>query len=417
MHKWLAFGAVFAALPASVVYAQDLAVGDDITQAAPESTDVILQDFSDTTGSITRAYAASEGIDEKEAAKQLRAMRKADRVSEKLRRKYGADFVGLEYMHVGGKLKIKALKASLKDKDKDDSNKIAKDEGLEYEFSVSNAALSLSQAESLSDRIRAVIKPLDPSADFSLDKETGDLTIIGERQLVDPALLSFVPGKVSFKRGNAILAAENLIAGSAWNGKVSASVNAYCTMGFKALSPSGATGAITAGHCDQNSPAEFNPFLKTDYGASSGRKLLWKAGDQWIGNGLDVQFHTLGNSDDSVRAYYYNGEASAPIYSTASTYPAEGDYFCFFGRKTNKFLCGYVGKPRSSAGYGSNFYTVLSSGRGPLAQGGDSGGPVVMGDEAKGIIHAYDGVTGDLIFNDLLSMKNKAGLKFYALTR
>jgi hypothetical protein len=60
---------------------------------------------------------------------------------------------------------------------------------------------------------------------------------------------------------------------------------------------------------------------------------------------------------------------------------------------------------------------VLSAGRGPLVQTGDSGGPVVQGNEAKGIIHAYDPVSGDLIFNDLQSIRVKTGMKFYSLTQ
>lgn len=189
-------------------------------------------------------------------------------------------------------------------------------------------------------------------------------------------------------------------------------------MGLKALSPGGRTGHITAGHCHPNSPAEFNPFPESFYGDIDGRRISFNLDDEWIGNGVDAQLHQTVESGDSSLAYYHDGSRSVPIYSTANVYPRSGDYYCFYGRASNLFQCGCVAVgTRSSGVYGSPFYAILSSGRGPLVKTGDSGGPVVMGNEAKGIIHAYDANTGDMLFNDVQSMREKTGLKFYAIVR
>lgn len=377
-----------------------------------ESTVPKFVDFNDENSMIVDEYAKTNGIDRKEAFKQLRAMRRGDRLEERLQRQFGDDFVSIQYIHNNGRLRVKVVKANHRNTDAGNARASAAAENIDYDVETAATPLTRSGYDKLERDVAAKLKSIDPTAHFELDRGTGALTILSKLP-IDKSAFSFAPSTVEVRADFQIILASNAMAGSSHNHQVSTTETGICTMGFK-TTYNGTVGIITAGHCG-DSPTKFDPYYDSHYSSSTGSKLNFVR--QWISGGLDVQFHTLAETDDAVLAYYWDGSVSKPIYSVATTYPKAGDYYCWWGRATHKQLCGYVGTTTfNSAIYGTPFYRVLSSGRGPLAITGDSGGPVTMGSEAKGIIHAYDGVSGDLYFNDMQNMRVKAGLAFHYQT-
>lgn len=391
------------------------AIGEDATDdGSVEVLGNLDPAFTDGNGKIVAAFASTKGIGEAEAAKQLRAMVEARRLIPQFEEEFGDDFAGMIFKHGGGSLEINVRKLNASPQDQEKVQTILDTTGIQYEGAVVQSVLSELTGGQLFQRLRSVLSGIDRNADFSIDLGTGDVTIYSDLPIISRTLLAFIPGDINVEKGADLILTTNLIAGSAWNGRRSRpSRLTSCTMGFKALHPDGRTGAITAGHCDDNSPAEFNPYANRDYGDAGGNRLSYSAGDEWTSNGLDVQFHTLGESDDTILAYYWDGNQSKKLTGMASTAPPEGDYFCWYGRATG-WNCGYSGKPRYSSAYGGYFQRILSNGRGDLLSEGDSGGPVVQGSIGWGILHAYEESSGDALFNDLAAMRSKIGFKFYS---
>lgn len=295
--------------------AQPAAAGAGLTPA-DDATVPKFKDFGDESSPIVDEYAKTKGIDRKEAIRQLRAMRRGDRLEERLQRQFGDDFVSIQYLHEGGRLKIRVVKANRRDGDEGNARSSAAAENIDYEVETAAAPLTRSGLNKLERDIAAKLKTIDPSADFELNRATGALTILSKLP-IDKGAFSFVPGPVEVRADSNIVLATNVIAGSSHNHLKSTGDTGICTMGLK-TTYNGTVGIITAGHCG-DSPSKFDPYYTSDYYSSTGNKLNFVR--QWTTGGLDVQFHTLAEADDAALAYWWDGSVSQPIYSVATTYP------------------------------------------------------------------------------------------------
>lgn len=191
-------------------------LGIDIpTTDFKEALDITGEDFTDDGGAIVDAFADSKGIDRLEALKQLKAKRKADKTELKMRRKFGEDFVGLEFDHAGGKLKIRIQKANLKKMDKAEAQSILKSDAIEYESEMISVPVSRSALVQLERRIYSTLRAIDPSADFKFLNSNASAVIYSDAT-IEPSIFSFVPRGVELRGASQIvLASEYMIGGSA----------------------------------------------------------------------------------------------------------------------------------------------------------------------------------------------------------
>lgn len=230
--------------------------------------------------------------------------------------------------------------------------------------------------------------------DFAIDSENGVVTLGAAEDTALQALVFQAGGSLvlnlRFDPDFKIVLTTYSIAGQAWNAPDGD--NALCTTGFSVYNTSPTTaayGATTAGHCYVNTPAEFNPYMNTAYGAASGNGLAFRTDWEWIGNGLDIQFHTLRETGDETAPYYWNGTSSVPVASSFKTEPQPGTSLCKWGRVTG-WDCGTVGGRVYHTAYGTDLDDAFYTLRNPnvsMSEPGDSGGPVAIGQQAFGWTH------------------------------
>ncbi len=386
------------------------AVGVDAGAAIGETVAIEFGEFDDPGDRVAQALAQEESISLAEAAQRLKIMHDANRLAARLERDDPENFAGIQFERAGGQFRIVSLAKTTPARTSANSfNGRAVAAGIPTQIIDTVARVSVADEQRLAALLVVQLRQLDPDADFSIDRVTGLTTIYTENSAVNAALVSQglnLPGAITIERGKSIVLTVNVVAGSSWIGRDGNTND--CTVGFKVVDQTtNIKGMTTAGHCDNNTPAEFNPYADRAYGASGGRPLTYVA--EWITGGLDVQWHTVATADTSL-AYFWDGTQSLPVRNYSSGVPNPNSYLCFYG-KYGGYKCGYTGTQRYDATYGGYFQRILSSGRGPLSTPGDSGGPVVQGDTAWGWIHGYESSSGDLIFMNIQSLISGTNLR------
>tara|TARA_R110002051_G_scaffold1221_5_gene6722 strand:+ start:882 stop:2021 length:1140 start_codon:yes stop_codon:yes gene_type:complete len=158
-----------------------------------------------------------------------------------------------------------------------------------------------------------------------------------------------------------------------------------CTTAF-GVSGSGITGVSQAGHCVQLQPGgSWTGTTVTTQGASlttrnalwdSTRDFMWAAGTGHSGTNL-----------------FYDGQGDRAVTSTATALPANGSTMCKYGRSTG-YACILVtnNSYRGTDAAGNIIGPIVELGgtSGNIAQCGDSGGPIFLGNQAHGITSRGD---------------------------
>jgi len=375
--------------------------------------------FIDPGNYTARSIAKLEGISLKEAKRLLRAQQRSGLLLESLSVQFPDTFLGLRFDRGPGRLR--ALFTG-DDTPQDIVSQAARAAGMSEYVEVAPAAMSRKDEREFGDRLLADLRQTGHQhIDFTIDPENGTVSLGTTEDAALKALVEATGGslvhKVLFEPDMTFDLTAYAIAGEAWNAPYGD--NALCTTGFSVYSSGfAAYGTTTAGHCDINSPAEFNPYMDTLYGDGNGRSLVFRR--QWIGpgadgSGLDIQFHTLGLSGDQPGPYYWNGNQSVPVAHSAAVQPSQT--LCKWGR-TTKWTCGVVGAQTVCDDiYGCGYYTLINTQIPAVSEGGDSGGPVVSGQTAYGWIHGKVNKTisaapiGSAVFLSIAHVYNNTDLR------
>ena len=156
--------------------------------------------------------------------------------------------------------------------------------------------------------------------------------------------------------------------------------NGYlCSVGFPAISSAGTPIFFTAGHCTQGRPGftsngdrlgttRVSRYPGDDWGSVN------VTGRSWVLRGRVDRF---GGSDVRVR-----GWSNAPVGTTV----------CKSGRTTH-WTCGKITARNVSVNYGDGFVTGLFA-HSACVEEGDSGGPVMAGNLAQGLISGAANLNG-----------------------
>lgn len=349
--------------------------------------------FSDPGNYTARSVAELKGISVAEAKRLLHAQQRSGLLIESLSVQFPDTFLGVRFDRGPGK--IRTLFTG-NDTPQDVVSEAAKAAGMSESVEVAPAAMSRKDEHELGDRLQAALRQAGRGDfDFTIDPENGVITLGTTEDAALQTLVEETGGslvrEVLFDPGVEVVLTTYSIAGQAWNAPDGTSPT--CTTGFSVYhSDLAFYGATTAGHCNVDSPSEFNPYMNSVYGDPSGNRLVFR--QQWIGNGLDIQFHTLGESGDETAPFYWNGTQSIPVRQSYKTAIQPTTELCKWGRETG-WTCGTVANATVCDDiYGCGYYELLNA----RTEFGDSGGPVVSGQTAYGWIHGKRTATGAGIF-------------------
>jgi len=145
----------------------------------------------------------------------------------------------------------------------------------------------------------------------------------------------------------------------------------YCTTGFS-VAKSGTYGFVTAGHC-QNDRSYTQPENGLTYNAP------YKA--QHRGDWGDFQWHTTPH--DEYAEFYTTSTGHRDVLGYDGSI-AEGDYVCKYGR-TSGYGCGYVKNNNVNVTFDGITHRRLVAMRTYFTEGGDSGGPWFLVNDAMGV--------------------------------
>jgi hypothetical protein len=373
--------------------AQQSGVGNGIISVASKVDDSgqIAIEFTDPGNETAKQVAAALGITVGEATSRLKAQARAARLVDRLTRRFPDSFAGLMF-GPGHSLRIRALfKGNVNAADVTSEANAA---GLGQPVETAPAKMSQADERGFTSRFSNAARGLGKRATFSVDLESGRLTIAGP---LDEALRAAAEqaGKglisdISFDPTAVPVPTASLIAGEAFNSSLTSDPEANCTTGFSVST--GTYYTTTAGHC-ANGTAESNEYPQanpqTTYGSPGGHRINY--GGEYKTNGVDVQWMSPASTADQTGPFYWNGTSSIGVASTFKTEPQLGYSVCKFGRITG-WGCGAIAAKTYDSAYGGYIYKV-SNGSYDLSLEGDSGGPVVNGSVAYGWIHARDSST------------------------
>ena len=379
---------IACAVVTTAAYAQERSIaGGDVTKSAVvvDTTTDIDPDFSDPGDHTVTGVASLLGVSVAEARSRLQTQQRSALLIQRLSTEFPDTFTGLRFSQ-GPTLRITAL-FKRGGATEGAITSAARDAGITHPVELGIAAMSRADENLVGSRLLAELRRIGrTNIDFMIDPEAGTITLGAPPDDVLRALVSAVSGglitETRFSPDIEVVPSTFSIAGQFWNAQ--SGNYPLCTTGFSIQNTTTVTrGATTAGHCDLNSPAEFNIYNNTAYGDGGGNRLVFQT--QWISGGLDIQWHTMGETDDGTESYYWNGNNSTVITSTFKLEPQAGQTLCKFGR-TTLWDCGTTGGRVWDGDYGGYFYTIDHPSV-SMSEGGDSGGPVVAGQQAWGWTH------------------------------
>jgi hypothetical protein len=182
-----------------------------------------------------------------------------------------------------------------------------------------------------------------------------------------------------------------------------------CTSGFN-VKYKNTDSIVTTGHCDDTMTLSGVTF-----------KLVERTYRDSYQFGLDLQIMSATGTHAYPNEVFGSATMRVVINSAPDTltYPIDWP-ICVYGATTNAQRCGKI-KAKSVALKDNNGITnavnrgVSDDGK-AFNQGGDSGGPVLVGNTAIGLIKAKGSAIADLYFVDLAGLNNAQGGLTYVAT-
>jgi hypothetical protein len=154
----------------------------------------------------------------------------------------------------------------------------------------------------------------------------------------------------------------------------------YCTTAFS-VAKNGTYGFVTAGHC-QNDRSYTQPEDGLNYNAP------YQA--QHRGDWGDFQWHTT--SHPELAEFYTTSTGHRDVLGYDGSI-AEGDYVCKYGR-TSGYGCGYVKDANVNVTFDGITHKRLVAMRTYFTEGGDSGGPWFLVNDAMGVHSGWVNLDG-----------------------
>lgn len=347
------------------------------------------EQFVDQGNLQAKELAARENISIGEATRRLRLEHNAAKAARRLAQQYPDTFGGMEVDPNSSGIRFKAHFVG--GSSPENRGKIAtasSDPEVTSSTDVVSSALSVSAVKQLGASLVQQIRRASIEADVGVDPFTGRVTFLAKdsgalRNAISQGSIT-APADYAIEQSNGIVSTTTLIAGAAWNAPYGNA--ALCTTGFAVIYNSVTKGISTAGHCDINSPAEYNATFSSMYGNTGGVPLTFK--QEWTSNNVDFQWHTA-SSSNPISPEFWEGSTSVTVSGVAQS--LSGETLCKFGRTTYK-TCAKINSQWffDKNGYGY-FLRLDNTAPGAfLTKEGDSGGPVFSGSIAKGWIHGRD---------------------------
>jgi len=200
------------------------------------------------------------------------------------------------------------------------------------------------------------------------------------------------------------------VRGKSWAITTGGTVNSSATLGFNIVHvPSNVRGVLTAGHFDEckftvtvTSCTKNSPATDTNTGAT----LDFQA--QRLGGDYDYEWRTSGGNTFTNQIWYGAYMTVTQVYDVEA-YQPNTLTVCKYGARTG-YTCGLVENPReyvSDPNYGIDGYyaRVKNNATGPMADEGDSGGPVFGNYTAFGLVEAK--ITGGSYIDQMVFMPIK----------
>jgi streptogrisin C len=149
--------------------------------------------------------------------------------------------------------------------------------------------------------------------------------------------------------------------------------NARCSVGFSATGPNGSKHIITAGHCTQDGTLVL----------SDGQELGRVAGGTF---NTDGDFGLIDLTDTTANTTpFVDTRDGGPIVVTGTEPAALGASVCRSGSSTG-FACGEITSQDETVNYGNGDIVRGLTRTSVCGEAGDSGGPVVSGTQAQGVL-------------------------------
>lgn len=342
--------------------------------------------FSDTNGSTISELASYEGITAAEAEQRLRSQSTAAATS---------------YVNGG-----------------DHFNEIATADitPLSGGLGVADTARRVRQdREILADAGIAILKKAGIDATIEMGSATDPVAVLSTdpdrlKRILKRKNLSLPEGLV-VRSGDPIMPTATQITwsgGSKLNSKVG-----ICTAGFGAIYLEGTSrikGMTTAKHCGYTNQLDL-------YSVSAFQPSAFTANvERYVATVLqDLQFAKFVDQNNNFSSSLFNdGASKGGQVVRGGIYARTGTFLCKYGRSTGR-TCGYVEFSTYRNGDGT-FFKVSSknaSAQKPLAKGGDSGGPVFLGNLMAGQVYGV-GPDGSMYFSPSSQWKAlMPNLRFY----
>lgn len=361
--------------------------------------------FADPGNLQAKALASREGISVGEATRRLRMVHKAGQLARRLERQSPESFSGMEVVETSTNVRFMArFVGGDKPENRARLETGRPDAELQGQLDVADASLSRSALVQTGDRLIREVRAAGVDADVAVNPFTGLVQFLAKDAAAMRAAIEGgavrPPANYRIEQSEGIIPTTTLIAGAAYNAQFGN--YAECTTGFAVLQSGTTRGISTAGHCDINSPAQYNGAFASHYGDAGGVTITYK--QEWITNNLDFQWHTVA-SPHAVSPEYWDGASAITV--TGAGQSLSGETLCKFGRTTGK-TCGKVDPAwHWDVNYTGYFLRLNTSAPGTfLTLEGDSGGPVFSGSIAKGWIHGRDG-TGNAYYMPVTELYNK----------
>lgn len=320
-------------------------------------------------------YAADQGITLDEAIRRLRLQELTGELATKLMANEEHRFAGLWIQHTPTfRIIVQLTSGTIETIQPYLANSI-----LTSEIEVRNVRVPLATLRMDQEFAIRTLQKLDLPVNSGINVAQNRVELyVTDRQKLDHALATaaiHLPATISVISVKALAAPEaDLFGGLQINGPTLG-----CTSGFSVLHrASGATGILTAGHCD-----DTLTYL--------GVQLpFW---NQRVAGAYDIQFNAAGTH--TVRNWIYAGGANRTITGKMTWgQQAVGNFVCKQGRTTG-YTCGYIVDKNYTYQGASTWIRVHRDGVN-LSEGGDSGGPWFTANTAYGV-HAA-GVGDDAIY-------------------
>lgn len=386
---------------------------DDPKTKSLDNNDQVDQTQLESYKIRTSTYAESQDISYEESEHRLKTMDEAAKVFPRLEEHFRDSIAGIYFTHGDdfGLTVRTTRKDGLNVLDHQLMDEIEKDMGMPLRIEFNSPKNSNEIQEMLTREVGTLSEQMQNFQSVGYDPKSGEIVIeVNDENMgiarnsvreYDMTEMEGMPVRIDPMRGP--IEPAVLAGGGQLRGYLTAGGTTKCTAGFSGFASDRVTPAIiTAYHCLYNMPSTPNNYVsRFNYIDNNGITHGLTPTPQAVSGNHDMTL-LLAPKGTSITGGTYLGDTSGPVPIRGSATPSSlvptQSYLCHYGRTTG-FSCGtvqklYVSVAAVSAGIkicntsnkSCNPTFITISDWELRCDGGDSGGPVVSGNTAYGIV-------------------------------